>query len=288
MKKMSIPAINDDDCVRRNSNNEKLHRTSYPFLRNELAIILGQYAEYTNEAGNPWNICSKFISPELKEGLKKNFDPPPQDLNFIKVLRHSSPDICPMCGAPRTSSLDHYLPKEHYPEYTVFSKNLVPACKCNSSKGKKVTGSTAGLERILHPYYDDCLNFRLLTCLIEQAPALPVVSIAVNILPTGQPIDESINFHVEKIVKPSGIIKWLENLWARLWISPPSVILTMPKSIVVTDVEFKDAVIDQLERVDERYGSANNWESVFLHGVINSPGCIAWITNRHNYLVNNP
>ncbi|MDO3384471.1 hypothetical protein QWI17_01320 [Gilvimarinus sp. SDUM040013] len=220
--------------------------------------------------------------------MKKNFDAPPKDLKFINDLRDSSLDICPMCGAPRTSSLDHYLSKEYYPEYTVFSKNLVPACKCNSSKGKKVTGSIVALERILHPYYDDCLNDRLLSCLIEQAPALPVVSITIQTLPTDQPIDESIKFHVENIVKPSGLVKWLDTLWTRVWNSPSSVINTMPKGDVVTEAELRDAVIDQLDRVGRRYGSANNWESVFLHGVINSPGCIEWISSRHNYLVNNP
>ncbi|WP_338704088.1 hypothetical protein V2W30_40055 (plasmid) [Streptomyces sp. Q6] len=60
---------------------------------------------------------------------------------------------CLLCGNSEVSSLDHHLPKDALPLYTITPANLVPACsKCNQMKGDRI-GATAGV-RTLHPYYD--------------------------------------------------------------------------------------------------------------------------------------
>lgn len=70
-------------------------------------------------------------------------------------LRLSAPDgICPLCGHRTVASLDHYMPKEHFPLLAVDPLNLVPACSdCNHAKADTLP-STAG-EVPLHPYFDD-------------------------------------------------------------------------------------------------------------------------------------
>lgn len=60
---------------------------------------------------------------------------------------------CLLCGNSEIGSLDHHLPKDTLPLYTICPVNLVPACgKCNQMKGDRI-GATAG-QRTLHPYYD--------------------------------------------------------------------------------------------------------------------------------------
>ncbi|MGW5354747.1 hypothetical protein ACWERV_30075 [Streptomyces sp. NPDC004031] len=60
---------------------------------------------------------------------------------------------CLLCGNSEIGSLDHHLPKDSLPLYTICPVNLVPACgKCNVMKGDRI-GATAG-QRTLHPYYD--------------------------------------------------------------------------------------------------------------------------------------
>lgn len=60
---------------------------------------------------------------------------------------------CLLCGNSEISSLDHHLPKDALPLYTICPVNLVPACgKCNQKKGDRI-GATAS-QRTLHPYYD--------------------------------------------------------------------------------------------------------------------------------------
>lgn len=60
---------------------------------------------------------------------------------------------CPLCGFGHATTLDHYLPKAKYPQFSVLPLNLVPACKdCN--KGKLATDSTTAEGQSLHPYFD--------------------------------------------------------------------------------------------------------------------------------------
>ncbi|VVS91052.1 HNH endonuclease [Desulfoluna spongiiphila] len=67
-------------------------------------------------------------------------------------------DRCPFCGGiGRPSTLDHFLPKANFPQFSVLPTNLVPCCKdCNS--GEKKTGfATTDEEQVLHPYFEpDC------------------------------------------------------------------------------------------------------------------------------------
>jgi hypothetical protein len=61
---------------------------------------------------------------------------------------------CPFCGGVGQSfTLDHYLPKTKFPQFSVLPINLVPCCRdCNSSKGTGV--ATRKCEQVLHPYLD--------------------------------------------------------------------------------------------------------------------------------------
>ncbi|WP_250301337.1 HNH endonuclease [Streptomyces sp. A 4/2] len=60
---------------------------------------------------------------------------------------------CLLCGNSEIGSLDHHLPKDTLPLFTICPVNLVPACsKCNQAKGDRI-GATAS-QRTLHPYYD--------------------------------------------------------------------------------------------------------------------------------------
>ena len=61
---------------------------------------------------------------------------------------------CPLCGHRTVSTLDHHLPKAHYPVLAVVPLNLVPACgDCN--KSKLAAFPTTANQEALHPYYDD-------------------------------------------------------------------------------------------------------------------------------------
>lgn len=61
--------------------------------------------------------------------------------------------ICPLCVQRPVATLDHYLPKESYPDLAILPINLVPAChSCNFDKGRFVPENAT--DQLLHPYFD--------------------------------------------------------------------------------------------------------------------------------------
>lgn len=68
---------------------------------------------------------------------------------------------CPLCAQRDVKTVDHYLPKQQYPEFAVFLANLIPCCSdCNKAKGEYV--AAAHSDQIFHPYFDDWSMHRIL------------------------------------------------------------------------------------------------------------------------------
>lgn len=77
-----------------------------------------------------------------------------------------SSDICPFCGKRHTSTVDHFLPKKKYPNFSITPINLVPCCKdCNKNKADTIF--TKVENTFFHPYEDDIDSFRWLSATIE-------------------------------------------------------------------------------------------------------------------------
>ncbi len=92
--------------------------------------------------------------------------------DIYDALFNSAPQgKCPLCGHRTVSTLDHHLPKAHYPALAVAPLNLVPACyDCNKSKQASLPANAN--EETLHPYFDDIDGDRWLVAeVINTQPA---------------------------------------------------------------------------------------------------------------------
>lgn len=70
---------------------------------------------------------------------------------IISQPRHGK---CPLCGIGTVNTLDHYLPKTHFPVFAVTPNNLVPACTwCQGAKDEYYPTSKG--TQLIHPYFDD-------------------------------------------------------------------------------------------------------------------------------------
>lgn len=80
-------------------------------------------------------------------------------------------DLCPFCDHRNVSTLDHILPKAHYPNLAVTPENLVGSCgECNKLKSD-IVPIVVG-DTIPHPYFDDISGHQwLFADVIESAPA---------------------------------------------------------------------------------------------------------------------
>ncbi|MCT4625692.1 hypothetical protein [Halodesulfovibrio sp.] len=282
MNKLPRPSVDDKKLIEDLANNTRLTRTTYPHLKEKLKEVIEQYQFYEDQCGNALQISNHIIPDQLKNGLIKHYNSPPKSLTFIDNLRKSSPDSCPMCGSFHSSTLDHLLPKENYPLWSIYSKNLVPACQCNSKRGETLLGNRTKGERVLHPYFDECLSLRIITCEITSNDQYKTVEIKLKVLPIAHENQNAFEFHLKEIVCKSGLVEWLKNKWGKLY-RKPSAYFHGIKGKQFDNVEnFKTFINDYREWTDENHGGKNNWDSILITGILSSDDIIEWLFNRHN------
>lgn len=90
--------------------------------------------------------------------------------------------MCPICGSEAVYELDHYVPREVMPEYSVHVRNLIPLChRCNHLKLDEWLNDS-GKRKIFNAYYDSVPNECLLQANIRlRIPnALPSIIISLR------------------------------------------------------------------------------------------------------------
>ncbi len=119
--------------------------------------VLAAYNGYANAAADPTAYSSVIKDKVIAKVLRENYDLV-QESRILSDLREEILEAafinkCALCGFGEVGSLDHYLPKNRYPEYSILPYNLLPACGvCNLKKLQEV-GDTEG-GRFLHSYLD--------------------------------------------------------------------------------------------------------------------------------------
>jgi hypothetical protein len=78
--------------------------------------------------------------------------------------KHS--DCCLYCGIGEIDQIDHFLPFQHFPEFSILHKNLIPSCgRCNELKSDFVPGIDG--KDFLHMVYDKLPSEYYYECKIE-------------------------------------------------------------------------------------------------------------------------
>lgn len=97
---------------------------------------------------------------------------------YDAILGAAPNGVCPLCQQRVASTLDHFLPKAHFPALVVAPLNLVPACTdCNKAKLDALAKSAD--EVGLHPYYDDIDGETWLVAeVVEGAPSALLYRVA--------------------------------------------------------------------------------------------------------------
>ena len=275
MNKLQLPTYDDSAAFNNLSNNKRLG--SYPELQPLVGLVQADYAQYEAVKGVPSLVHKHTISADAAAFIRGHYKSPPADLIHITEMRESTEHlICPMCGSMHSGTLDHYLPKNGFPIFSVFSKNLVPACKCNSKRNETLVGDNPG-ERVLHPYFDDCLGERLLSARFEDLGEIPRVSLVLLISDT-HPLHSAIAFHVRSIIQRSAIVKYLADRWSSLYRKPSLVVRAFANNIS-TESEVRALLEEERDALDELHKGKNNWNSIFISGLLDPP-VTTWIAAK--------
>lgn len=274
MKKLSIPLIDDVSAFQRIANNSRL--TSYPHLKELVGSVSAAYKAYEKSIVRPFFVF-RPLTDDQAVYLQGHFKSPPRDVGFIKKMRRDSDSKeCSMCGSLHSGTLDHYFSKNSFPQFSLFSKNLVPACKCNSKRGEKVYGTSPD-QRILHPYYDECMSERIVRAQFEDLGAVPRVSLAL-MTPHTHPQYSAIAFHVSEIVQKSAIRGYLADRWSSLFRKPSLVVRAFERNFA-DRADVHSSLSAELDKLDDLHGGKNNWNSVFVAGLL-EPLTLTWLSAR--------
>jgi hypothetical protein len=264
MKFLVPPLIDDLAELDGYSMNENV--TTHGILNVHLGEIKLQYQNYLQFSGNPWNINSCNLPHNLQTAMKLHYSTQPGGaFTFIKDYRDNlSPDFCPMCGSLKTGQLDHYLPKADFAEFSVFSKNLVPACDCNQKRGQSVKAAVAP-GRAIHPYFDGFLGDRLFKAVFVGEFHSPEIS--VQIINPQHPNIEILEFHLKEVILKNNIIGFLEKKWSNLLVNPTGVLRNVLPIGQLDDISLGRAIVRHIDGLDDDVGTPNSWPSIFYFGV---------------------
>ena len=184
-------------------------------IKDNLLLSLEQYDELVESYAEELEE-SDFL--EEKDLLIEYYERPPSELGrWIKARRndHGLPK-CPFCGYPFSpDTLDHFIPKNCWPEYSIHVNNLVPQCRgCAPSKGEKYFGEEIGRTYFIHPIYSDLLSKVKFIVNVEFYDGMTKPNFQVRIVTTCVLNDDSkerIKTHLVELKVKSRIVRFCER-----------------------------------------------------------------------------
>ncbi len=144
---------NNDLLLRLGEGEEMLHTHAESYRIHGLAATLFTISPAQGE--NPLVVKSltKNNLTKLYESYFVKKEKPAR--RIYDQLLASANEKCPFCGGiGRPRNLDHFLPKAHFPEFSVLPLNLIPSCRDCNMDGKKSDFAEVAEKQILHPFLD--------------------------------------------------------------------------------------------------------------------------------------
>lgn len=271
MNKLNKPIFKDYSAFKIISANSNL--IHHHALVGKDAFILNAYGKYIKNKGIlKINACG-VLSDDTAAALRYYYKEPLKCISIIDTIRSDNANsLCPMCGSMHSGTLDHVLPKESYPEFAIFTKNLVPACKCNGFKSATIANAAG--HRILHPYFDNILSQRLIRAEFTELGSNPIINVRIIISPSSQDYN-NVKYHLENVVIKNDINGYLSELWESFYLQPEVVVRGLNNSLNSFD-DVLNLLTKELMLLDKKHKGKNNWNSVFVAGLI-QPDVINWL-----------
>lgn len=272
MKRLDRPQV-DDTRVLDDLTSADGSRTTR-LLRPAKTDLAAGYGTYLRFGGDIRQIAPLLLAQDQCAELRRLYSHPIACLSHIQEMRDAAiHDICAMCGGHGVSSLDHVFPKRTYPEYAVFSANLVPACQCNNRRGTTSYGANDG-ERVLHPYFDVVLGRRLIAAHFDDLGEVPRITVRC-LLRRADPMFAAVQFHIEHVVRANRVHAYLVKTWDQLLRRPTGVVSDFGKTPTSLP-ELQGVLRNERERFDTRYETKNSWDAMFISGLL-EPRTLRWL-----------
>ncbi|MDW9608165.1 hypothetical protein GOA59_26525 [Sinorhizobium meliloti] len=217
------------------------------------------YAAYRAVGGDPWAIDPLDVEGDLRDRRYKLYDGRRNSSDLRAIRDDPRLNSCPMCGSPVIGSLDHYLPRAIYSEFSIMRANLVPACThCNSSTKGTTHRGEAESERFIHPYFDAWADEPVWHIEIDAPYNAATFRPAPN-PDLGEPRTTLVQFHLKNVLGKQFKIS-TAHLWA-----------TYHRTLAVNLDDYAlDAVIARIDKdrqIAEITAGTNSWDAAFYRGL---------------------
>lgn len=275
MKKLQPYAVNDRQNLSDASANVKIKRHNQKELQNVLPSVLAAYDDYDTHNGNPHALKPlPALTVREQYALKLLYTTEDGEYQYLKDLRTlGKTKSCPVCGSLAGATLDHYLAKKVYPEYAVYSWNLVPACfDCNTHHSVKFAGASPN-ERMIHPYFDTFVDQRLLS--VEFSP--PYRGAKLSLVPINVKGAERATclWHIENVINKTAAPERIAAMWADMVRDQSSAEQIFGKHWFLCRLRAR--VKSNMLQTDVMNGGENNWQSALYHGIYSDKRVLQWL-----------
>jgi hypothetical protein len=235
-----------------------IHYKSLAGIREQIKIA---YREYVLKKGSP-SIIPIMIDTTQRAEFENAYSNKSigAGLSWISELYINGLNSCPFCGGDGARTIEHYLPQASYPEFSVYSLNLLPSCgSCNSKRNS--LNAYGAATRPLHPYFDKRI--------LNKLNAYTVVTLKSGIIGFDLSYDRlqfteeeqlRIDYHMEiSLDETSYINRTLDSLET----------LKISAEKYISPAKFRAQVIDDQIYISERKKDYNSWHHALCKGLSN-------------------
>ena len=225
---------------------------------------------YIQEGGSPVNVP---IWPQIAghaatfQRLYTHARPGSAQRAVLDDLRAHGLDLCPACGEAGTpQTLDHYLPKGIYPEFSIEPANLFPMCDaCQGAKLEK-TGDAAG-RYFIHPYFDTFSRPQIVRLSIAAPYDKPAFLLAPH--PDLHDVEKVlVGTHLRELEVHERYVVFFKNEHRRL-LRNVSNMRASGQEVVQTLGSFMVGFADP---------TPNSWQHLFYEGVLSNTDLCGYLT----------
>ena len=233
-----------------------------PLVAAQATQLRARQRDYFSKTRNPNGLPPLAMPDATATSLRERYSAAraADRLGWIKLMRNEHQlNSCPMCGGTGVAALDHVLPKSDYPEFAIFSFNLVPTCDaCNrrrSSKGAKF--------HFVHPYFDHALLHAL--CL-QVTFRSPFDAVRFSLFATGVAGNDLQRVN-DQLVHTLPLLVFRRQMRAR-WNE-------WHRRFHKDDKSAEARLLDDLDIFEET--ARNSWDCAFLWGLASDDRAVKWM-----------
>lgn len=166
--------------------------------------IISRYHEFKKNRKELERLSPNTYTMEQKACLEGCYDSETNSkkelISLIKgKLDTHSKAVCCYCGIGRPTTIDHYLPKSLFPEFSILSYNLIPCCPdCNNLIRNHWIDTEKKSRLFINFYFDEIPNENYLFAKISRKNGAFLVDFFYK-APNNSKIFNTISSHLSKL-----------------------------------------------------------------------------------------